>query len=151
MNKIGLKKQFFILLALFIAIFTSICFFNYIYYIDKKEQYTKSRIKAIEEHYNVTYQTFKANSTHFYNSIVHNKKMINILKDANSNIESKQIASRDKLSKIFSSKYQLISKLGIDLIHFHLPNNESFFRRHKPNNFGDNLTSIRYSVAQTNK
>ncbi|MCK5293548.1 MAG: hypothetical protein KAJ49_02770, partial [Arcobacteraceae bacterium] len=109
------------------------------------------RITAVENHYNVTYQTFKTNSTHFYHSIINNKKMIAILKDANSPIKTKQTMARKKLAKIFSSKYQLVSKLGIDSIQFHLPNNKSFFRRSHPDKYGDDLTHIRYSIAQTNK
>ncbi len=146
-----MKKQFYIILLLFVVIFSAIEFFNYKSYLDKKEQYTQSRINAAYDHYDVTYQTFKINSTHFYNSIVKNKKMIQILKDANSGIKSKKLAARLKLDKIFNTKYQLISKLGIDLIHFHLPDNESFFRRQQPTKYGDDLTTLRASVYKTNK
>ncbi len=151
MQTIGLKKQLLIIIVIFTVIYSLIAFFNYATFTAKKDQYIKSRITAVENHYNVTYQTFKTNSTHFYHSIINNKKMIAILKDANSPIKTKQTMARKKLAKIFSSKYQLVSKLGIDSIQFHLPNNKSFFRRSHPDKYGDDLTHIRYSIAQTNK
>ncbi len=145
------KKPILILILLFIIIISSVQLFTYKSYKDKKEQYVKSRVELVQEHYNVTYQTFKTNATHFYNSIINNPKIMQVLKDANSQSISKQNKARIKLTKMFHAKYQLVSKLGIDLIHFHLPNNKSFFRRHKKDKFGDDLTSYRYSVAQTNK
>ncbi len=151
MHNISLKKQLIILITLFITIYAVIGFFTYTYYIDKKEHYIESKVKSVQEHYNVTYQTFKTNSTYFYKSIINNKKIMAILKDANSNIKSKKDKARKKLNKIFDSKYQLVSKLGIDAIQFHLPNNESFFRRGISKEFGDNLTFSRYSIKQTNK
>jgi len=105
----------------------------------------------MQEHYDVTYQTFKTNSIHFYNSIINNSKLISILNDANNQDLSIRNKARTKLAKIFKSKYQLVDNLGIDLIHFHLKNNESFFRRENPEKYGDDLTSVRYSVAQVNK
>ncbi|WP_258238883.1 cache domain-containing protein [Arcobacter sp. CECT 8985] len=36
-------------------------------------------------------------------------------------------------------------------MHFHLPNNHSFLRLHKPNIYNDDLTNSRYSVNYVNK
>ncbi len=146
-----IKKPFVVLILLFIVIASLIQFLNYKVYINKKEQHINSKVELIQEHYDVSYKTFKKHSSLFYKAISSNKKIINILKNANSGIESKKNEARKNLAKKFSTKYKLISKLGVDLIQFHLPNNESFFRRHKQNKFGDNLTSVRYSLAQTNR
>ncbi|MEA3553490.1 MAG: cache domain-containing protein [Campylobacterota bacterium] len=113
-------------------------------------QHIDNRVKSAQKHYEVTYKTFKTNATHFYNSIINNKKLMIILNQANSNDINIKNKARKKLASIFNMKYQLVAKLGIDLIHFHLPNNESFFRRFAQNSYGDDLTSLRYSVNQTN-
>ena len=151
MKTMRLKKQIIIIISLFSIIYSVIGLFTYFVYSEKKEQYIKSRITTVEEHYNVTYKTFKTNSTHFYNSIVNNKKMLSILKDSNSPSKEKQISAHKKLTNIFNTKYQLISKLGIDSIQFHLPNNKSFFRRHLPSKHQDDLNGIRYTVVETNR
>lgn len=145
------KKSLFLLFGLFMPIFILLQSFVYIGYMDKKEQYISHEVQSVNRHYNVTYKTFKNNATHFYNSIANNKKVIEILKDANSGIKSKREKARKKLDKIFKTKYQLIAKLGIDIIQFHLSNNESFYRRYQPDDFGDDLTPFRYGVAVVNE
>ena len=146
-----IKQPIMIFIILFTFITITILSINYKYYSEKKEQYIQSRVNLVQEHYNVTYQTFKINSKHFYNSIVNNKKILKILKNANSDNKITKDKAREELKKIFNNKYQLIANLGIDLIQFHLPNNESFFRRFEPSSYGDNLTSIRFTIEQTNK
>lgn len=40
--------------------------------------------------------------------------------------------------------------MGVEHFHFHLPDNTSFLRMHKPDIYGDNLSDIRQSIVLTN-
>ncbi|MEA3554725.1 MAG: ATP-binding protein [Campylobacterota bacterium] len=44
-----------------------------------------------------------------------------------------------------------MKRFNLKQLHFHLKNNDSFLRMHKPNKFGDNLTDIRPTIAYVNK
>ncbi|MEA3498264.1 MAG: hypothetical protein U9R16_04310, partial [Campylobacterota bacterium] len=48
-------------------------------------------------------------------------------------------------------KYKRLKMKGVLQYHFVFPNNESFFRFHKPNKYGDDLTNYRSDFKYTNK
>ncbi len=60
---------------------------------------------------------------------------------------------RNKLKKLLYGFYshRLKPVYGISQFQFHLPNAVSFLRLHKPEKFGDDLSSFRYSVVDVNK
>ncbi len=47
--------------------------------------------------------------------------------------------------------YQNIQLNHLKQLHFHLKNNDSFLRFHRPDKFGDNLTDVRGTVAYVNR
>ncbi|MDG4813442.1 diguanylate cyclase [Hydrogenovibrio sp. 3SP14C1] len=47
--------------------------------------------------------------------------------------------------------YQLLQLEHIRQLHFHLPGGISFLRFHRPAKYGDNISSVRYSITQVNK
>uniref|UniRef100_Q31GI5 diguanylate cyclase n=1 Tax=Hydrogenovibrio crunogenus (strain DSM 25203 / XCL-2) TaxID=317025 RepID=Q31GI5_HYDCU len=47
--------------------------------------------------------------------------------------------------------YQLLQLEHIRQLHFHLPGGISFLRFHRPEKYGDNISSVRYSIVQVNK
>jgi len=57
---------------------------------------------------------------------------------------------RGELHTLIQKKYQILTEEGILQYHFLLPNNESFYRAHKPNKFGDDLTNIREDFKVVN-
>ncbi len=58
---------------------------------------------------------------------------------------------RDSLHKMLLPTYDYLKLSNVKQLHFHLPNNESFLRFHRPKKHSDNLTDIRYSVKMTNQ
>lgn len=60
---------------------------------------------------------------------------------------------REELYIALIHNYENFKNYGIQQLHFHLPNNDSFLRFHAPKIYGDNLTNIRESVkfVNTNK
>ncbi len=65
-------------------------------------------------------------------------------------IEAFEKKDRTKLYDLLKNDYNYIKSIDIKQVHFHLKNNDSFLRLHKPEMFGDNLEKARYSVAYVN-
>ena len=64
--------------------------------------------------------------------------------------EQKNTLRAELLSKV-EPRYKELKKAGsIRQLHFHLADNESFLRLHRPEKFGDNLTGIRETVNYVN-
>ncbi|XOB60849.1 diguanylate cyclase [Campylobacterota bacterium DY0563] len=59
--------------------------------------------------------------------------------------------NREKLYDLLNETYIYLTSLGFRQVHFHLPDNTSFLRMHKPEKYGDNLSSFRYTVEYVNK
>lgn len=47
--------------------------------------------------------------------------------------------------------YQLLQLEHIRQLHFHLPGGISFLRFHRPEKYGDNISSVRHSIVEVNK
>lgn len=59
---------------------------------------------------------------------------------------------RKMLAELFSPGFKLLAKeYGVEQFQFHTPPATSFFRVHKPEKFGDDLSSFRFTVVATNK
>ena len=63
------------------------------------------------------------------------------------------LASHDRqaLAAMFLSQWPQLQQQGIGQFQFHLPDGTSFYRVHKPEKFGDDLSSFRPSVVQANQ
>ncbi|MEA2072294.1 MAG: diguanylate cyclase [Campylobacterota bacterium] len=90
-------------------------------------------------------------SDFIYENIINKPKVIDIFKDAHQADESQKSTIRTKLYELLKDEYATYTKYGIQQLHFHLPNNDSFLRYHKPQKFGDNLSEIRESVKSVNE
>jgi|GEM_PF-699953 len=58
---------------------------------------------------------------------------------------------RDALAHMFSGQWPVIKAQGIAQFQFHTPQAHSLFRVHKPEKYGDDLSSFRRSVVQANQ
>ncbi len=65
----------------------------------------------------------------------------------------KAFAQRDRqgLAITALSAVELLRRSDIDIYHFHLPDNRTFFRAHRPDFYGDDLTELRPMVAEVNR
>lgn len=69
----------------------------------------------------------------------------------NSKSEEEMNEWRLKLKKELDEIYPTLSKYSFRQLHYHLPDNTSFLRMHRPQKFGDNLTGIRKTIELVNK
>ena len=68
-------------------------------------------------------------------------------------IEALKNQDREKLYKLIKPRYDELRKENKNLfnMHFHTKDNISFLRMHKPDNYGDDLSSYRHIVVDTNR
>jgi signal transduction histidine kinase len=58
--------------------------------------------------------------------------------------------ARSAMLRLLAPTYARLTRHNLRQLHFHLPNNRSFLRMHKPDRYGDDLTKFRLTVATVN-
>ena len=118
---------------------------------DEKKRTNIELVNALERtsvEYKLIYNIYKKNSRLIFKQFVNKPKILQIMADINT---SNKDIQRKKLYNQLKVEYALGKKLGIKLVQFHLPNNESFLRMHKLEKYGDNLSKYRYCVGYVNR
>jgi serine phosphatase RsbU (regulator of sigma subunit) len=119
----------------------------------------ESKIKAylnIEQNqaignYHALYNKYKSIADIIFLTKVNTEEVIDIFKDAHISQGEAKDAVRKRLYENLQPTYELLKMFNIKQFHFHLPDNESFLRFHRPKKYGDNLTAIRDTVAYVNQ
>lgn len=114
-----------------------------------KERYLKKQITTQEIAWQASLKIHKTSIESYLESILNTPYVIDTLQDALS--AELEDSARERLYQLLQPKYQKLIKNGIEVLHFHTPNNHSFLRFHQPQKYGDNLTNLRFSVVKTNK
>ena len=124
----------------------------FIYYNYEKKIFLKDNAKLSKIEYEAVYSRTKELSETIFEEYINKKEIIDEFKNAHISNDDEKLKIRKNLYKILEPSYNHLHKL-IDLrqVHFHLPNNHSFLRMHRPSKFGDDLTNVRSTVEYVNK
>lgn len=153
MRFIFLKKVSFRYLAL-LSISGLLLAFYYILHNSYKgdiRNYKNSRIDELNISYNAIVNLNHRTSELLYETVVNSPQTWNILAKANSGDTAIVNQARQDLYMHLKEHYHFLSGYDIRQLHFHLPNNHSFLRFHRPGKYGDDLSQVRYSIAETNR
>ena len=113
--------------------------------------YLESKTEQYKENYNVLYKGHKELSKVIFVTIIDTIDIKKILKKTITTDEDEKNKARRELYVHLEETYSYLKQFDIKQLHFHLPNNESFLRFHKPKKFGDDLTDIRATVKYVNE
>ena len=131
------------------SVFALVLFHNY------KEYRVQNILNAKEElayiKYNSAYRYYKLLSKNAFNYIINTKDTKRILNQIKSADKKQLNIVREQLYHHLKISYKSLNITGFRQFHFHLKDNTSFLRLHKPSKYGDSLTGIRYGVELTNK
>jgi len=105
------------------------------------EQFVDSKVKQYTLSYDSIYHQYHQRADIIFNSNINNKEILKLFKNRD----------REKLYSSLKDSYKIFSRYNLKQLHFHLPNNDSFLRFHRPSKFGDNLTNVRETVSYVNK
>lgn len=148
LKDIGIKKQ-----SLFysLLIFLILLMIQSIYFYIKVDLLTKNQLIHKKVLLTKAEYSIEKIADFTFENIINTTELRDLLKDTNSNTKEKNKIVRDKLHKKLLQSYNNFTKYNIQQLHFHLKNNESFLRFHKPKKFGDNLTDMRATVKYVNQ
>ena len=143
-KKILLLMTFIVIEILFILVFQH-------FHKNEVNKHLQKHTNKLEIEYNKIERTFEMMTKTFVSQIVIRPEIMELYNEAYLASPEKKQKIRDSLYNMLIINYEYLKIQNIRQLHFHLPNNESFLRFHRPHKFGDNLTNYRYSVKMTNK
>lgn len=111
----------------------------------------KEKLESLSTHYRILLETQKMTASMIFQSTVQMPEVIEIMSEASSSTKNEKAHLRARLHNLLYKKYNIIKQKGVLQYHFVLPNNESFYRAHKPDKFGDDLTNIRSDFKYVNE
>jgi diguanylate cyclase (GGDEF)-like protein len=140
-------------LLIFITILYSIIYlFVFRYFIETKERILNSYVSKVIKNYDTINDYNERIADMVYYQTLENNEVMSILYSASKTNDNAILKEeRDKLMSIYGDYYIYLQKYDIRQFHFHLEDNTSFLRFHKPDKFGDDLTDIRASVEYVNR
>ncbi|MEA3498122.1 MAG: cache domain-containing protein, partial [Campylobacterota bacterium] len=133
------QKKYFILLFIILS-FTTYKLL-YLENSNKIENYLQTKTEHIYLEYKVIYNNHKKLANFIFTNDINKKPIIDLFKNRD----------RENLLKYLNDDYKNLRLFNIRQLHFHLPNNNSFLRMHRPNKFGDSLTKDRLTVKYVNE
>ena len=117
---------------------------------ERVSEYLAPRASNLELQYKGILSTFEASAFLIFSERISKPPITRLMAEAiNANDETRAIL-RDSLYRQLLLTYRNMHAMSYRQLHFHLPNNESFLRFHRPQKFGDNLTGIRSTVEAAN-
>ena len=116
------------------------------------EQHLQLTTERYQLAYNTIYDQYKQLATTIHFGMLSRFDIVEIYKKLRTADTEEKNRLRNKLFAQTNPRYQQLNKNGkLRQLHFHLPNNASFLRLHKPEKFGDDLTDIRATVNFVNR
>ena len=146
-HKVTLKKLILYSLTTFILL----AFVNLIQIYENLNNYEAANYKKKEKQIDIIINDTHRLSNSLFDNVINTKKVIDIFKKADSSNEEEKAKIRKELDDSLIDNYENFKNYGIQQLHFHLPNNDSFLRFHQPLKFADNLTNVRESVKFVNE
>ncbi|MCD4667399.1 MAG: PAS domain S-box protein, partial [Sulfurimonas sp.] len=143
------KYKFLGIVFIFWSLLVSIFLYNYKEYSIRKV--VDSQIKMDKIKYNSVYNYYKLLAKNINKHIIKSNVTMSILKQIPNATDLELNILRKELKIHLQKSYYDLKQVDFRQFHFHLKNNDSFLRMHKPLKFGDNLSDVRYGVKLVNK
>jgi len=141
---------------LLLLIFVSLSLFGIIFSILQYgknleiEETLNEQIKHLRISYKQGLDRFEFVSKNIYNSFQNDTVVLEILSSASNATKEEKEKLHQQLFEHLKDEYEKLKLLEVMQLQIILPNNESLLRMHSPENFGDDLTEVRYSVKEAN-
>lgn len=150
------NKKYIAIVVLSLSIPTLIFWVVKYRYVEEYEARLSANTTSILDNLNHQILTIKALNQSmaqilFEEAIIDKERIVEIIATANEADEEEKKGLREELYELTLGSYISATSNHFRQLHFHLKNNESFLRLHKPGTFGDNLTGIRATVEWTNR
>lgn len=149
LNEMSEEKQKYLLLFLLSTAIGSWIYFELVLfeYNQSKIEYINEKQSDIIKNYKIIGDKFRSIATATYELSINKPEILELMKEAYR--DSKESA-RKRLYALLKEEYEYLKSEQMRQLHFHLNNNESFLRFHRPEKYGDDLSSVRQTVSWVN-
>ena len=131
-------------------VFISIDYYIFWQYKSNKNTYLNEQYQLFSHVVNTAIVSLNNIADTVFYLRINNPEILQTICEADKNKKNWEFL-RKKLIKKFMPDYYVLRKYGIRQLHFHLLNEISFVRFHKPDKYGDSLKNVRYSLMLVNK
>jgi len=144
------RKKYRLFFTLFFSVLTLLFYLLiYISYTKEREEFFKNHNIEIKKDFDIIQDKYKTIANTMYETIINHENVKETLQRAYGTKQDKELA-RKKLYWLLIDHYNFFKTYDVRQLHFHLKDNESFLRFHRPGKYGDNLTGIRSTVEWVN-
>lgn len=143
-------KKIFNYLLVFIMLEVAIIYYLQ-FDLQQRKQYLFNETKGnLQTTYVAIVNLYELFSSTLYSEIINKPQILSLYAQAYEADEQQRASIRLQLYELLQPTYIRLKQKNLKQLHFHLPDNTSFLRMHRPEKFGDDLTSARYSVKKVN-
>ncbi len=108
-------------------------------------------LETLQRSIKVTTDEHKIISDLVNHEVFNSHDVLELLYKAKQSRGTKELAAiRKELYAVMKPHYDQLSKIGVNIMQFVFEDNVSFLRVHRPDKFGDDLSSVRHSFNYTN-
>lgn len=124
----------------------------YLFYKNEEKSYKEKIIAETDIAYRQIIETNRQKAELIFTMLIDNREILGIYQSAVTGGPEEKELARKRLLERLAPLYNILAGGGSTRqLHFHLPDNRSFLRFHRPDKFGDDLTSIRPSIVRVNR
>lgn len=151
-----LKKKFILFRILLWSAFLVVIEGGIIYIMtirntDRIKHHLSQEAKSLEKQYSSVLKTFEITAQVLFEEGINKPDILELYSKIENSNSAERSTIRKKLHQKLLPTYHRTQAVHYRQLHFHLPNNESFLRFHRPSRFGDNLSAVRKTVATANR
>ena len=106
--------------------------------------------KVLRSTYSTTIHLYRTYAQTVYEEVINKPEILELIDKSYTATSDKQAVFRGRLFRLLDPAYTRLVTRGLRQLHFQFPDNTSFLRFHRLEKYGDDLTSIRTSIRQTN-
>ncbi len=143
-------KKLFKYLIVFLSLEIAIIYYLQFDLQQRKQYLFNETSKNLQTSYVAVINLYELFSRTVYNEVINKPQILALYAEAYEADEQRRAFIRTQLYEHLQATYTRLKQQNLKQLHFHLPDNTSFLRMHRPEKFGDNLSSVRYSVKKVN-
>jgi PAS domain S-box-containing protein len=143
-----MRKKYFITISILTSLFVFIATYNF--YELQKDKYLQDLAQTYEKGFKAIFNEYEKLGQAVAHEIIFLADLKNRLKNIQNLDKKRQDVIRETIYKEIAPRYKELQAIGTNILHIHLPNNESFLRVHSPDKYGDDLSVQRPSVVHVN-
>jgi len=141
------KKPILLFVIIEILLFVSLRYDRQI----RVEEHLHDVTNKLNAEYKVILNAFDEKAQIAFETLIDTPQVKEIMTRVSQADEEQKRLLRQKLYTTLKEKFHELQKFGFKQVHFHLPDNHSFLRMHKPEKFGDDLSDFRKTVVYVNE